>query len=268
MISDLFEYISNSIYQKPRLHYYRDYWWAKSNLNHNFGWFDVYVCVMGAIWTSWRLLYNMGYKEFCILLGLLLAREVELGILHRVTRGLLSRTGFCPNPRKNFQVKDERLNFYGTGYLLPASESSSTSAKRNTCQESECSLDYHCEGDQLCCKNVCGASVCTQAVRDPHPCSLFTCPDKKICKLQRVRCIFPDCPDLYAIPRPICVPARLVPDSKDGQHKRVDIAGQYIYPEHSFFHQAYRKRSGIPVTPKIYGLFYVYPEKPFYQRSK
>ena len=27
----------------------------------------------------------------------------------------------------------------------------------------------------------------------------------QVCKLQRVRCIQPDCPDLYALPRPVCV---------------------------------------------------------------
>lgn len=199
-----------------------------------------------------------------VFIDILLLKETKQGILRRGKRGLLSRTGFCPNPRKNFQIKDNRLNFYGTGYLLPPSDASS----RDACLENECSYDSQCEGDQRCCKNVCGASVCTQAIRDPHPCSLFTCPEQKICKLQRVRCILPDCPDLYAVPRPICVPARLVPEKrgsvKSGK-STINTPESYIYPEKSFFRQSQTRRSEVPVEqagPEA--LFYVFPEKPFY----
>ena len=37
----------------------------------------------------------------------------------RSKRGLLSRTGLCPAPDANFQIKDQRLNFYGQAYYLP-----------------------------------------------------------------------------------------------------------------------------------------------------
>lgn len=202
-----------------------------------------------------------------IIVDLLLLKNSLCGSVHRAKRGLLSRTGLCPNPHKNFQIRDNRLNFYGTGYLLPPSDPMS----KESCQENECSFDYQCEGDQRCCKNVCGASVCTPALRDPHPCSLFTCPDKKICKLQRVRCIYPDCPDLYAVPRPICVPARLVPEQNGARSLGSirELPEPYIYPEHAFYKvPRHSKRSALDQNSVDDGLFYVYEERPFYEYAE
>lgn len=120
--------------------------------------------------------------------------------LKRISRGLLSRTGLCPNPLRNAQVKDYRLNVFGVARKIVPDV-----PDIKLCQENECLYDIDCHGDKRCCKNLCGAMVCTEAIRDPHPCTSIRCPAGRVCNLQRVKCIFPDCPDLYAIKRPMCV---------------------------------------------------------------
>lgn len=142
----------------------------------------------------------------------------------RYPRGLLSRTGLCPNPHRNFQTKDNRLNVFGVPHIV-RSENPVT----KPCQENECVFDAQCRGDERCCKNICGASVCTKAMRDLHPCSMFKCPEGKVCNLQRVKCIFPDCPDLFAVKRPMCVTRR---ESKEEVKVPEDV---YFTPKKPFF---------------------------------
>lgn len=115
-----------------------------------------------------------------------------------VSSGFLSRTGVCPHPSANFVVKDKRLNFYGQSFILPGDESP-------PCNERECVYDNDCHGDTRCCTNHCGAFVCTETVREPHPCQYFTCPITKICKIQKIKCIEPICPAMLTIARPMCI---------------------------------------------------------------
>lgn len=150
----------------------------------------------------------------------------------RQKRGLLSRTGLCPASDSNYQIKDQRLNFYGQAYYLPPDRQT----MGHECEESDCDFDYQCHANRRCCQNVCGARVCTEATRDAHPCSMFNCPPSKVCKLQRVRCIQPDCPDLYALPRPVCVTA-----NSNVKRARIynSLGGEpfaYIYPIKPFYH--------------------------------
>lgn len=123
----------------------------------------------------------------------ILVLKVELG-----WTGLLSRSGICPHPTVNYVVKDTRLNFYGLSYFLPGDE-------HPLCTTQECQYDSDCHSDKKCCSNHCGASVCTESVRDPQPCQYFTCPIQKVCKIQKIKCIEPVCPDLMTIARPMCV---------------------------------------------------------------
>merc|ERR1719450_222174 len=138
-------------------------------------------------------------------------------------------------------MKDTRLNFYGQAYVLPPDKTRMI----RPCDEAECIYDYQCHGNRRCCKNTCGASVCTEVRRDPHPCALFNCPLNKVCKLQRVRCIHPDCPDLYAIPRPVCI-------TENPNIKRAKVFNSftgepfaYIYPVKPFYHQPEAKRDKV-----------------------
>ena len=143
------------------------------------------------------------YKETFVIgfIVILISKEYDASVLlRRFARGLLSRTGLCPNPRKNYQTKDNRLNLFGVAHILPPDH-----PLTKPCQENECNYDSECHGDKRCCRNICGASVCTVAMRDPHPCTMFKCPKKKVCNLRKVRCIFPNCTDLLAVKRPICV---------------------------------------------------------------
>ncbi|XP_046852398.1 uncharacterized protein LOC124445693 [Xenia sp. Carnegie-2017] len=126
---------------------------------------------------------------------------VVQGNVHRFRRGFLSRTGICPDPSRNFQKRDRRLNYFGNVIVMKKG-----SNKEVTCLESECIEDSHCDADRKCCKNRCGGMVCTQAVRDPDPCKSFSCPPQQTCKIQRVKCIMPKCHDTYALNRPKCVP--------------------------------------------------------------
>ncbi|XP_065058459.1 uncharacterized protein LOC135686199 isoform X2 [Rhopilema esculentum] len=116
----------------------------------------------------------------------------------RVKRGILSKTGLCPAMEVNNARKDNRLDYFGRALILPGHESTN-------CYESECSYDHECEADKKCCRNNCGALVCTVGVRPPHPCEMLRCPEETICKIERVRCRMPFCPDLYARSRPTCV---------------------------------------------------------------
>ncbi|XP_002164889.2 uncharacterized protein LOC100202550 isoform X1 [Hydra vulgaris] len=149
---------------------------------------------------------NVAARKICanVCFALLLLFEavfIETGSINfhqRRKRGLLSRTGICPSPVNNFVVKDTRLNFFGLSITLPGDEYPS-------CYANECLDDQECSGDKKCCVNHCGAQVCTEAEREPHPCQLFNCPATMVCKIQRVRCIDPYCPDLLALPRPVCV---------------------------------------------------------------
>ncbi|XP_066932628.1 uncharacterized protein [Clytia hemisphaerica] len=115
-----------------------------------------------------------------------------------VYAGYMSRIGVCPHPTTNFVLKDTRLNFYGLSYILPGDESP-------PCTMSECQLDTDCHGDHKCCSNHCGAYVCTESMREPRPCQYFTCPITKTCKIQKVQCVEPSCPEMLTIARPMCV---------------------------------------------------------------
>lgn len=165
----------------------------------------------------------------------------------RYRRGLLSRTGVCPAANTNFQMKDQRLNFYGQAYYLPPDPAT----MGHECEEAECYTDHQCHADRRCCQNVCGAKVCTTSVRDPHPCSMFTCPQNKVCKLQRVRCILPNCPDMYALPRPVCVH-----DNTNMKRERIfnSMAGDpfaYIFPVKPFYQPEVVKRNELAARQKI-----------------
>lgn len=116
----------------------------------------------------------------------------------RYRRGLLSRTGVCPQMDSNLQRKDNRLNFFGQAIVFPGEEVAD-------CFTSDCTFDGDCEGDKKCCRNNCGAAVCSPVVRDPHPCQLLQCPEEMVCKIERVHCQMPYCPDIYARSRPTCV---------------------------------------------------------------
>lgn len=120
--------------------------------------------------------------------------------VNRFKRGFLSRTGVCPDPSRNFQKRDRRLNYFGNAILVKKGN------KDVTCVESECIEDSHCDADRKCCKNRCGGMVCTKTVRDQDPCSNFACPAKQSCKIQRVKCVMPECNDAYALNRPTCIP--------------------------------------------------------------
>jgi len=124
---------------------------------------------------------------------LLLALKVELGLT-----GLLSRSGVCPHPTANFVVKDTRLNFYGFSYYLPGEENP-------PCNIHECQYDTDCHGNTMCCSNHCGAFVCTESQREQRPCQYFTCPITKVCKIQKIKCIEPVCPEMMSIARPMCI---------------------------------------------------------------
>ena len=68
--------------------------------------------------------------------------------------GLLSRTGVCPQMDSNLQRKDNRLNFFGQAIVFPGEEVAD-------CFTSDCTFDGDCEGDKKCCRNNCGAAVCS-----------------------------------------------------------------------------------------------------------
>ena len=70
--------------------------------------------------------------------------------------GILSKTGVCPAMELNVASRDNRLNFFGRAVVLPGDESVN-------CYESECTYDHDCEADRKCCRNHCGASICTEA---------------------------------------------------------------------------------------------------------
>lgn len=131
-------------------------------------------------------------------------------VIHRSKRGILSKTGLCPAMELNTMIRDNRLNFFGRALVLPGDETVN-------CYESECAYDHDCEADKKCCRNNCGASVCTEAARPPHPCEFLQCPEEMICKIERVRCRMPHCPDLYARSRPTCV-------EKPGYRARIPLA--------------------------------------------
>lgn len=180
-----------------------------------------------------------------------LTHSASLRMEHRTKRGLLSRSGICPKPIENFYVKDARLNFYGTSYTLPGDE-------KPDCNRNECTGDDECSGDQKCCTNHCGASICTEAVRDPHPCELFPCPATKICKIERVRCIDPVCPDLYAISRPICVPGG--PLYEIGKRSRIPRPNILAYLRQRAFEQSRRSEEVRFQPPQSY---YTPEKKPY-----
>lgn len=138
------------------------------------------------------------FVAYFVLLNVLTCQSASIHHNKRSKRGILSRSGICPDPMVNFAVRDTRLNFYGFQYLLPGDENP-------PCTETECHYDEDCHGDRKCCSNHCGAQVCTESERDPHPCANFKCPITKVCKVQRVKCIEPICPDMLAVSRPICV---------------------------------------------------------------
>jgi hypothetical protein len=71
--------------------------------------------------------------------------------------GFLSRTGLCPDPSRNFQKRDRRLNYFGNAIVIKKGGN-----KEVTCLESECVEDSHCDADRKCCKNRCGGMVCTR----------------------------------------------------------------------------------------------------------
>ena len=71
--------------------------------------------------------------------------------------GFLSRTGICPDPSRNFQKRDRRLNYFGNAIVIKKGGN-----KEVTCLESECVEDSHCDADRKCCKNRCGGMVCTR----------------------------------------------------------------------------------------------------------
>ena len=172
------------------------------------------------------------YKE-AFLIGFVALLNVKASqqerYLKRFTRGLLSRTGLCPNPRKNFRIKDNRLNVWGAAHFV---QLQSNKPVNKLCEETECKYDSQCRGNQLCCENVCGASVCTKALRDQHPCAMFNCPKGKVCNMQRVKCIFPDCPDLFAIKRPMCVTRR-------DESNTDSVDDVYFTPRKSFYNPQY-----------------------------
>ena len=136
-----------------------------------------------------------------VLLLDLLATLSFSGNVNRFKRGFLSRTGLCPDPSRNFQKRDRRLNYFGNAIVIKKGGN-----KEVTCLESECVEDSHCDADRKCCKNRCGGMVCTRTVRDPDPCENFACPPQQTCKIQKVKCIMPECKDAYALNRPTCVP--------------------------------------------------------------
>lgn len=53
------------------------------------------------------------------------------------------------------QKKDVRLNYMGIAVIREGD------SEDPACTESECNEDSHCDGNRKCCKNYCGASVCT-----------------------------------------------------------------------------------------------------------
>ena len=56
----------------------------------------------------------------------------------------------------NTARRDNRLNFFGKAVVLPGDE-------EPNCYQSDCSMDHDCEADRKCCRNNCGALVCTAA---------------------------------------------------------------------------------------------------------
>ncbi|KXJ19449.1 AP2-associated protein kinase 1 [Exaiptasia diaphana] len=139
-------------------------------------------------------------KPYMIIFFACLVVSSYAGSITRNKRGYLSRTGLCPNPANNFQVKDVRLNYWGMAVIR---ESDNPTPR---CNEKECDEDSHCDGNRKCCSNYCGAKVCTVSMRDPEPCSNFNCPSHQVCKVQMVKCVMPDCPAAESINRPTCVP--------------------------------------------------------------
>ena len=122
--------------------------------------------------------------------------------LTRLRRGLLSRTGECPNPMMNYKVKEDRLDMYGRAHIVRYL----TPNKKRWCDVDGCSEHWDCEGNHRCCRNKCGAMVCTPARRDLHPCAGFPCPEGQRCNVRRVKCLHPRCPDMWARSAPLCVP--------------------------------------------------------------
>lgn len=141
-------------------------------------------------------------KTILVLLFACMLAFSQAGLIDRQKRGYLSRTGFCPDPATNNRKKDARLNYWGMAVIL-ADENGNPS-----CDESECEEDSHCDGANKCCKNNCGAKICTPAIRDPDPCSNVKCPSGETCKVQKVKCVMPECQDATAINRPTCVAAK------------------------------------------------------------
>ncbi|KAK3699937.1 hypothetical protein QZH41_016610 [Actinostola sp. cb2023] len=142
------------------------------------------------------------------------AIECESSIT-RNKRGFLSRTGLCPNPGDNFQKRDIRLNYWGMAVIRQSDE------PNPKCSETECDEDSHCDGNHKCCKNYCGAKVCTVSQREPHPCNGFHCPTGQTCRVHLVKCVMPDCPDAEAVNRPTCIPI------EELHTKHTDTLGDY-----------------------------------------
>ena len=154
---------------------------------------------MKCVAELWRL-----FSYFIVLSSLIVKTELAKGSQdsffgrnRRTKRGIMSRSGICPHAIDNMEIKDVRINFYGLGFLLPSDD-------QPPCLLQGCRDDGDCSGNSKCCKNYCGSLVCTPAVRENHPCKLFTCPHEKKCRLRAVKCIQPLCDDIPVFSRAYC----------------------------------------------------------------